>query len=98
MARMMETMRQPGLSLRTVFQILAAGACYYLATRTAWVLTFPDSKGPFDLPHTGDLAWRKTVGGAQGRARRRILCRAASDHGARISDAVPIGGIVDQPF
>ena len=35
---------QPGFSLGTVFRILATGAFYYLATRTAWVLTFPDSK------------------------------------------------------
>ena len=47
---------QAGFSLRTVFQILASGACYYLATRTAWVLTFPDSKvgavhrAPADFP------------------------------------------------
>ncbi len=41
---------QPGLSLRTVFQILAAGACYYLATRTAWVLCFPDSKVSLFFP------------------------------------------------
>jgi len=34
--------------------------------------------GSFNLPLTGDLAWRQAVGGAQGRARRRILCRAAS--------------------
>src|SRR6185503_4315085 len=41
-----------GFSLRTVFQILASGACYYLATRTAWVLTFPDSKvSLFFFPH-----------------------------------------------
>ena len=31
-------------SVRTVVQVLAAGVCYYLATRTAWLLTFPDSK------------------------------------------------------
>ena len=43
---------QPGFSLRTVFQILASGACYYLATRTAWVLCFPDSKvSLFFFPH-----------------------------------------------
>src|SRR3954466_14981024 len=43
---------QPGFSLRTVFQILASGACYYLATRTAWVLTFPDTKvSLFFFPH-----------------------------------------------
>ena len=43
---------QAGFSVRTVFQILASGACYYLATRTAWVLTFPDSKvSLFFFPH-----------------------------------------------
>jgi two-component system, LuxR family, sensor kinase FixL len=41
---------QPGFSLRTVFQILASGACYYLATRTAWVLCFPDSKVSLFFP------------------------------------------------
>ena len=41
---------QPGFSLRTVFWILASGACYYLATRTAWVLTFPDSKVSLFFP------------------------------------------------
>ena len=33
-----------GFSLRTVFWILVTGACYYLATRIAWALRFPDSK------------------------------------------------------
>ena len=65
MARMMEAVRQelefhagvrpgeqPGFSLRTVFGILAAAACYYLATRAAWVLCFPDSKvSLFFFPH-----------------------------------------------
>jgi signal transduction histidine kinase/integral membrane sensor domain MASE1 len=41
---------QPGFSLGTVFRILATGACYYLATRTAWVLTFPDSKVSLFFP------------------------------------------------
>jgi signal transduction histidine kinase len=41
---------QPGFSLRTVFGILATAACYYLATRTAWVLTFPDSKVSLFFP------------------------------------------------
>src|SRR5678816_3584064 len=41
---------QPGFSLGTVFRILATGACYYLATRTAWVLTFPDSKVALSFP------------------------------------------------
>jgi PAS domain S-box-containing protein len=30
--------------------ILASGACYYLATRTAWVLCFPDSKVSLFFP------------------------------------------------
>src|SRR6476469_954204 len=41
---------QPGFSLRTVLQILATGACYYLATRIAWVLCFPDSKVSLFFP------------------------------------------------
>src|SRR5688572_28554176 len=41
---------QPGFSLGTVFRILATGACYYLATRTAWALTFPDSKVSLFFP------------------------------------------------
>jgi len=41
---------QPGFSLGTVLRILATGACYYLATRTAWVLTFPDSKVSLFFP------------------------------------------------
>ena len=35
---------------RTVFWILASAACYYLATRTAWVLCFPDSKVSLFFP------------------------------------------------
>ena len=31
-------------------RVLATGACYYLATRTAWVLTFPDSKVSLFFP------------------------------------------------
>ncbi len=47
---------QPGertvFSLRTVLQVLATAACYYAATRTAWVLCFPDSKvSLFFFPH-----------------------------------------------
>src|SRR3954452_8402319 len=43
---------QPGFSPRTVFWILASAACYYLATRAAWVLCFPDSKvSLFFFPH-----------------------------------------------
>jgi PAS domain S-box-containing protein len=41
---------QPGFSHRTALWILASGACYYLATRTAWVLTFPDSKVALFFP------------------------------------------------
>jgi two-component system, LuxR family, sensor kinase FixL len=41
---------QSGFTLRTVFWILASAACYYLATRTAWVLTFPDSKVSLFFP------------------------------------------------
>src|SRR6187551_3057089 len=37
-------------SLRTVLWILAGGACYYLATRIAWVLCFPDSKVSLFFP------------------------------------------------
>jgi integral membrane sensor domain MASE1 len=41
-----------GISLRTGFWILASAACYYLATRIAWVLCFPDSKvSLFFFPH-----------------------------------------------
>jgi hypothetical protein len=29
--------------LRTTLGVLASAACYYLATRLAWVLCFPDS-------------------------------------------------------
>jgi len=41
---------EAGFSLRTVFWILASGACYYLATRIAWVLCFPDSKVSLFFP------------------------------------------------
>jgi integral membrane sensor domain MASE1 len=41
---------QAGFSLRTCFWILASGACYYLATRIAWVLCFPDSKVSLFFP------------------------------------------------
>jgi len=41
---------QPGFSLRTGFWILASAAAYYLATRTAWVLCFPDSKVSLFFP------------------------------------------------
>ena len=43
---------QRAFSLRTAFWILACGAGYYLATRTAWLLCFPDSKvSLFFFPH-----------------------------------------------
>jgi PAS domain S-box-containing protein len=38
------------LSPRTVVQVLATGVVYYLATQTAWVLTFPDSKVSLFFP------------------------------------------------
>ncbi len=41
---------QSGFSPRTVFWILASGACYYLATRIAWALCFPDSKVSLFFP------------------------------------------------
>ncbi len=41
---------QPGFSVGTVFRILATGAAYYLATRIAWVLCFPDSKVSLFFP------------------------------------------------
>ena len=66
MARMMEAMQkaraelefgadalndeQVVFSLGTVVRILATGACYYLATQIAWVLTFPDSKVSLFFP------------------------------------------------
>jgi integral membrane sensor domain MASE1 len=37
-------------SLRTVFCVLAGGACYYVATRIAWALCFPDSKVSLFFP------------------------------------------------
>jgi signal transduction histidine kinase len=62
MAEMTEATRQAdtsgdlvlraGISLRTWLWILASAACYYLATRIAWVLCFPDSKvSLFFFPH-----------------------------------------------
>ena len=41
---------QPWFSPGTVFRILATGAAYYLATQTAWLLTFPDSKVSLFFP------------------------------------------------
>jgi signal transduction histidine kinase len=40
----------PRSVLGTILRILATGACYYLATRAAWVLTFPDSKVSLFFP------------------------------------------------
>jgi signal transduction histidine kinase len=37
-------------ALRTLFSVLATAAVYYFATRTAWVLTFPDSKVSLFFP------------------------------------------------
>ena len=34
----------------TLFQIVACGACYYAATRAAWLLCFPDSKVSLFFP------------------------------------------------
>jgi len=43
---------QRWLSAQMVIRILAMGACYYLATRTAWLLCFPHSKvSLFFFPH-----------------------------------------------
>jgi len=39
-----------GLSPRTLLWALAGGACYYLATRIAWALCFPDSKVSLFFP------------------------------------------------
>ena len=44
------TGEQSGLALRTVFAILAAATVYYLATRVAWVLCFPNSKVSLFFP------------------------------------------------
>ena len=41
---------QPGFSVQTLVRILATGACYYVATRIAWVLCFPDSKVSLFFP------------------------------------------------
>ena len=41
---------QAEFSLGTLLRILGTGACYYLATRTAWLLTFPDSKVSLFFP------------------------------------------------
>ena len=41
---------QAGFSLRTVLCILASAACYYVATRIAWMLCFPASKVSLFFP------------------------------------------------
>src|SRR5688500_18393450 len=41
---------QTGFSMRTVLWVLASAASYYLATRIAWVLCFPDSKVSLFFP------------------------------------------------
>jgi PAS domain S-box-containing protein len=41
---------QAGFLPRTVAKVLATGACYYLATRIAWLLCFPDSKVSLFFP------------------------------------------------
>jgi PAS domain S-box-containing protein len=47
-----QTHDRSGFSPRTFLWVLAAGACYYLATRIAWVLSFPGSKvSLFFFPH-----------------------------------------------
>src|SRR6188472_2000581 len=64
MARVMEAMPQEkalgelrsqadarsGFNFRSVLWILASAACYYLATRIAWVLCFPYSKVSLFFP------------------------------------------------
>jgi len=40
----------PWFSARTAFWILFSAACYYLATRAAWALRFPDSKVSLFFP------------------------------------------------
>src|SRR5688500_2108866 len=45
-----EQVGKSGFSLRTGLWILASAACYYLATRTAWMLCFPDSKVSLFFP------------------------------------------------
>ncbi len=41
---------QRGFSVRTVVWVLGGAVCYYLATRIAWVLCFPDSKVSLFFP------------------------------------------------
>ena len=42
--------RSAGATLRTVGYVLASAVCYYVATRIAWSLTFPDSKVSLFFP------------------------------------------------
>ena len=42
--------QQPGFTPGTAFWVLAGAVCYYLATRIAWVLCFPDSKVSLFFP------------------------------------------------
>ena len=44
-----------GSLLRTAFCVMASGACYYVATRIAWALCFPDSKVSLFFPPHGVL-------------------------------------------
>jgi signal transduction histidine kinase len=46
----MEARQQAKSIAGTIFLVLATAAAYYLATRTAWVLTFPDSKVSLFFP------------------------------------------------
>ena len=75
---------QVGLTLGTVLGVLATGACYYVATRVAWVLTFPDSKVSLFFPPHAVLVsilllvptrrwWAWTSLSVVGR-RRRAIC------------------------
>ena len=44
-----------GSSLRTLFCVMASGACYYVATQIAWALCLPDSKVSLFFPPHGVL-------------------------------------------
>jgi len=41
---------ESGFSVHTIARILGTGACYYVATRIAWMLCFPDSKVSLFFP------------------------------------------------
>jgi two-component system, LuxR family, sensor kinase FixL len=49
-SRVARPVEQPESSFRTVVRILASAACYYLSTRIAWALCFPDSKVSLFFP------------------------------------------------